>query len=757
MLKNHAATILIRYFLILISCYFFYINLSPSLLNRELSNEEVNQIEMIFLLVFSTLFWGYQIFTLQLKRKQSEAFEQHEIKIAEALIQDSSNVLFHLNPAGSITFISALSESILGYNEAELLLRPFSSLFYDAGDFNSISEQSERENLQAHSQQSRLICKNGTIIWAEIRTVSNKSSAGPELQGCIRDISRQQEMLELLQGKEQMLRTIIEHIPYIVFVKNSDDEIIIANKLLCDLLGQTSDEVLGKSAKNIFPHALVNSLSRFTARNSGKPLYIQEIIDPHGEVHEFEFSQFKLSQSISNSSLVIIGKEVSRLEKRAQTIEHFLQYDPLTGLLNRNVFINQLTKYFNNVKEHHSAAVCIVDLYDFKRINNTLGHEIGDLALKYTAQKICMIGDQLSMLCRYNGDEFAFVLHRVNSQQALNKIIKRLHSFFEFPVRLQDVELKLTVNIGIVFSPNEGLSTEALLKKLDIALHAAKSSSSKQTQIYSGELEESLQANMRIEKYLTKALANSELSLVYQPFVSSLDDRLMGAEVLIRWYNDHLGQVYPDQFIPVAEKSGEIVSIGSWVIEQACLQLKIWQKKFGDDFYLAVNVSPRQFLYGDLVNVIDRALAAAGVRPSSLEVEITEGLLLGNQESVLNTMHQLVDRGVRLSLDDFGTGYSSLNYLKKYPFDCLKIDRAFIVDISKDQQGEALVTAITNMAHALKLSVVAEGVEHEEQLAKLRFLEVDIIQGYYYSEPLSSSEFNRWFQHHRPMALNHLS
>ncbi|WP_169337250.1 sensor domain-containing protein [Psychromonas ossibalaenae] len=747
-----------RYFLILISCYFFYTNLSPSLLNRELSNEEIYQIEMIFLFLFSTLFWGYQIFTLQLKRKKSEAFEQHEMKIAEALIQDSSNVLFHLNAAGNITFISAVSESILGYNETELLSRPFSSLFYDAGDFNAIREQSGFTDLKSYSQQSRLICKNATIIWAEIRCVVNENSAGLELQGCIRDISRQKEVLDLLHAKEATLRSIIEHIPYLVFVKNSDDEIVIANKLLCDFLGLSSEELLGKSAKNVFSDTLFPPFRQnpFIEKGDKKSIYTQEITDQYGDLHEFEFSQIKISQGISDSSVVIIGKALGRSEKRVKTIEHFLQYDPLTGLLNRNVFINRLEKYLDNLKKQHSAAVCVVDLYDFKRINNTLGHEIGDLALKYTAQKIGLIGEQLSMLCRYNGDEFAFVLQGVNSEEALNKIINRLHTFFEFPVRLQDVELKLAVNVGIVLTPNDGLSTEVLLKKLDIALHAAKSSSSKQTQIYAGELEKSLQANMQIEKYLTKALSNSELSIVYQPFVSGKGGRLIGAEVLIRWYNDHLGQVNPDQFIPVAERSGEIIPIGSWVIEQACLRLKTWQAKFGDDFYLAVNVSPRQFLYGDLVNVIDKALAEAGVRPSSLEVEITEGLLLSNQESVLKTMHQLAERGVRLSLDDFGTGYSSLNYLKNFPFDCLKIDRAFIADINKEPQGEALVTAITNMAHALKLTVVAEGVEHKEQLARLCFLEVDIIQGYYYSKPLPGSEFERWFKHCHSTALNNL-
>jgi len=444
--------------------------------------------------------------------------------------------------------------------------------------------------------------------------------------------------------------------------------------------------------------------------------------------------------------------------KKNDSIESALQYDQLTGLLNRDVFINQLKNYLKGYKDNTSMAICVVDIHDFKRINDTLGHDAGDQVLKYTAQKIGMLGQQLKLLSRYNGDEFTFILTDIHSASSLHHLINELSSFFETPLILADTELKLALNIGIVLTPNDGLTADVLLKKLDIALHVAKSTSSTQTQtqIYAGELEESLQAKMRIEKHLAKALVNSELSLVFQPFVSGHNESLMGAEVLLRWYNDELGQVGPDQFIPVAEQTGEIVKIGNWVIEQACLQLKRWQNSFSDGFYLAVNVSPRQFLYGDLVNVVKKALTTADIHPHSLEIEITEGLLLGDQAAVLTTMQELVELGVRLSLDDFGTGYSSLSYLKKFPFDCLKIDRSFISDLNNNQQDNALVTAITEMAHALQLSVVAEGVESRDQLYQLQLLDVDIIQGYYFSKPLPAKLFENWNKQNREFILDDL-
>ena len=756
MSENHTVTILLQYFFILISCYFIYINIPLSLFEHTFAYKEIKQIEMLFLFVFSTIFWGFQLFSLQSQVRQNKRDDLHQLKITEALIQNSSNVLFHLNSKGAVTFISAMSEAVLGYNQAELLSRPFSSLFYDIRHFDDICEQLKSASEAPRYLRSKLIRKNGSIIWAEIRTIVNEKKEGAELQGCIQDISEQQAMLTCLQGEEQILNDIVDHIPYIIFVKNNKNEIVLVNKFLCNLLGINIDELKRDSRNKLLSCDSLEALqdSAFEKWNHGE--HKKEIVDQFGETHEFEFSQIKIANKMDDGLVLTIGKTISSSDRRAETVEYFLQYDSLTGLLNRNVFINQLEKRLTTEQGHESLAVCVLDLYDFKRINDTLGHDIGDQALKYTAQRISMMGEQLSLLCRYNCDEFAFILNDINSIKSLNLLIKRLHSFFEHPLQLQEVELKLAVNIGIVLSPNDGLSTDILLKKLDIALHVAKSSSSTQTQIYSGELEESLHANMRIEKYLSKALTNSELSLAYQPFVSNKGERLIGAEVLLRWYNDQLGQVSPEQFIPVAEQTGEIVSIGSWIINQACLQLRTWQKRFGSDFYLAVNVSPRQFLYGDLVNVIDKALTVTGINPSSLEIEITEGLLLGNQESVLETMQKLVKRGVRLSLDDFGTGYSSLNYLKKFPFACLKIDRAFISDLNKDQQDEALVVAITEMAHALKLSVVAEGVEKIEQLTRLQALDVDIIQGYYFSKPLSDIDFENWSEQRESVELAHL-
>lgn len=759
MSENHALNIFIRYFFILGTCYFFYINIPAPLFISDLSYHDIKQIEMLSVLILSTIFWGYQLFSLQRCHEKTIEVVSQKLKTREALVQNAGNILFHLNAKEEITFISPVCKSILGYDEIELLSHSFSSLFLNGSHFEIPYQLCKEGKENSYNLQSRLICKDGTIIWAEIRTILCSSSQGLEVQGCIEDITISREQSESLQVKEKILTVLMDKLPYLIYIYNQKNELVLVNQFFCGFVNRKKEQLIALHHTPFF-HEQAENLAEtfFSYTGNDEDSEIKELENSFAEKCQFHLSQIKITGHEFGELTLSIGKPVDDSFRHTEVIEHFLQYDQLTGLLNRDVFINQLKNHLKGYKGNSSMAICVVDIYDFKRINDTLGHDAGDQVLKYTAQKIGMLGEPLKLLSRYNGDEFAFILTDIHSTSSLHYLINELSSFFETPLMLPDTELKLALNIGIVLAPNDGLTADVLLKKLDIALHVAKSTStsSTKTQIYAGELEESLQASMRIEKHLVKALINSELSLVFQPFVSGHNESLMGAEVLLRWYNDELGQVGPDQFIPVAEQMGEIVKIGSWVIEQTCQQLKKWQNSFSDGFYLAVNVSPRQFLYGDLVNVVKKALTTADINPHFLEIEITEGLLLGDQSTVLTTMEQLVELGVRLSLDDFGTGYSSLSYLKKFPFDCLKIDRSFISDLNNNQQDNALVTAITEMAHALHLNVVAEGVENRDQLYQLQLLDVDIIQGYYFSKPLPAKQFENWHKKNRQFILNDL-
>ncbi|WP_022942420.1 sensor domain-containing protein [Psychromonas hadalis] len=738
--KNSIVSSLLQYLLILVTCYFLYYNVSLSLFVDTLNYQQKKQFEILLLLIFSAVFWGYKQCSLTLRLKDNLHSEQHLLKISEALIQNASNVLFHLNGKGHITFISPMCESLLGYREADLTSRSLSVLFLEDQHYQVISDQILCLDMVPHCFQAKLLCKDGTHMWAEIRTVLHQDKKGIELQGGIQDINEQRIMLACLQGKERILSNIIDNIPYLIFVKNEQNKTILVNQFLCDFTGLSVEQLI-ESGEGCDPlEAMLPS--RFIKHVIHKPKYKKELLDNQGVLHEVAFSQINIQHKIDDGLTLIIGNLISISERRTESIEHFLPYDTLTGLLNHNVFISQLDKYVANLQTVNAIAICVVDLSSLKRINDTLGHDIGDQALKFSSQKISFLGESLFMLCRYSGDEFAFVLKNVTSLHSLELQLEQLHALFEMPLKLHGIDVKLSLNIGAVVCPDDGVTADSLLKKLDIALHIAKSSNAIRTQLYAGKLAESLMVNMQIEKHLTHALEKGAFYLVFQHFVSCKGSKLLGAEILLCWNNKVLGEVYPDQFIPVAEQTGDIVIIGRWVIEQACLQLKKWQQIFGQEFYFAVNVSPRQFLYGDLINVLDQALKESGVNAHSLEVEITEGLLIRDQESVLKTMQALVKRGVRLSLDDFGTGYSSLNYLKKFPFDCLKIDRAFIADIDSDNQNDALVVAITEMAHTLNLTVVAEGVV---QLTRLRTLVVDIIQGYYFSKPLSSRDFENWY------------
>lgn len=748
--KNSILISLAFYFCILVTFYFLYQNVLLSILLDGLNFQQKKMVEILFLILFSAVFWSFRLYFLTRNLAEGASSEGHRLKRSEALAQSSTDISFTLNSRGEITSISPMCCGLLGYRQETLISRSFSSLFLKALDYEVIKSQIRNFSVNPHCLQVELVCKDGSHLWAEISTVLQQTKMGIELQGHIQNINQQRIMFAELQSKERILTNIIDNMKYLIFVKDNNKKTILANKFVIDFTGNIADQLYDSEGKRGGKDPLNTMLpSRFIKRQTRIRNYKKELLDSAGILHEASFSQIKIEQGNEPQLTLVIGRLLSASERRAENIEYFLQYDLLTGLLNRNVFINKLDKYLDDLEATSLVAICVVDLSDFKRINDTLGHDIGDQTLKFSAQKISLLSESLTMLCRYNGDEFAFIIEDVSSVEHLELQLERLHQLFDLPLKLHEVDVKLALNIGAVVFPNDGENASVLLKKLDISLHVAKSSGAVRTQLYTGALEESLQANMRIEKCLAHALEKEEFYLVFQPFVNSHSDQLMGAEVLLRWRSEELGEVYPDQFIPIAEQTGDIVAIGSWVIDQACLQLKRWIDRFGDDFYLAVNVSPRQFLYGDLVNVVDNALRTNEINAQALEIEITEGLLISDQALVLKTMQALHQHGVRLSLDDFGTGYSSLNYLKNFPFDCLKIDRSFITDLNSDKQNDALVVAITEMAHALNLSVVAEGVEELEQLSRLKILTVDIIQGYYFSKPLRCNDFECWHEQNK--------
>lgn len=446
-----------------------------------------------------------------------------------------------------------------------------------------------------------------------------------------------------------------------------------------------------------------------------------------------------LTLSVAIGSLAVAYLLVRRMRRRVKSAETHLHYlahvDPVTGLPNRHAFNERLLFALSRVEQAGgTAGLLLLDLDNFKIVNDTLGHQCGDKLLKLVAQRLMASLRSADVICRIGGDEFAVILESDADTQGAHVSEKILAALAE-PFDVEEHEIYVTASIGISSYPQDASDLETLIRNADTAMYQAKSKGKNAFELFHPELDLRVQKRMSIETSLRKALERGELMLYYQPQFSMKDGRLVGLETLLRWNHPELGMVSPAEFIPVAEDSGLIVPIGRWALRAACKQVAAWREAGLGDMHVSVNLSARQTKDSQLVKDILEALHDAGMSPGQLELEITETVLMENVHANVELLQSLQTEGIRLSIDDFGTGYSSMAYLKRFPIDQVKIDRTFVRDIPGDGDDEAITTAIIAMAHSLGLSVVAEGVETEQQLDFLCKAGCDIMQGYYFAQP----------------------
>src|SRR5450830_1888824 len=422
-------------------------------------------------------------------------------------------------------------------------------------------------------------------------------------------------------------------------------------------------------------------------------------------------------------------------------------YDSLTGLPNRRLLIDRLHKAFaSSGRSGREGALLFVDLDNFKDINDTLGHDIGDLLLQQTAQRLESCLREVDTVARLGGDEFVVVLeglseHALEAAAQTKTVGEKILATLNQPYRLATHEYHSTSSIGATIFSDHGHSGEDLLKRADIAMYQAKKAGRNTLRFFDPQMQVSITARVSLESELRKALENQQFQLHYQIQVDS-SHRPLGAEALIRWIHPLRGMVSPAQFIPLAEETGLILPIGLWVLETACAQLKAWQQEaLTRDLVLAVNVSAKQFHQAGFVAQVQAAVQHHAINPMLLKLELTEGMLLENIEDTIATMNALKEIGVQFSLDDFGTGYSSLQYLKRLPLDQLKIDQSFVRDIAIDNSDKAIVHTIIAMAQSLNLNVIAEGVETAAQRQQLLVMGCHVFQGYLFSKPVPIEQF----------------
>ncbi len=436
----------------------------------------------------------------------------------------------------------------------------------------------------------------------------------------------------------------------------------------------------------------------------------------------------------TNKGLMAITLE---LEKMRQLERHLAYHDSLTSLPNRELFYDRLNNAVARAKRNgHKVAVLFLDLDDFKQINDSFGHDIGDQLLKSVAQRLQDSIRECDAVARLGGDEFTILLDQIPRMQDAASVAKKIQNTVSSPFILDGNELNIAISIGISLYPNDGQDAEILIKHADAAMYRVKSEDTNCCRFYDEARKAGAANGSDLENELRIAIENGELELHYQPQVDLRTKQIIGVEALVRWQHPDHGFLPPSEFISLAEETGLIVPLGEWVLNTGCEQNKAWQMSGLPPIRLAINLSARQFRVLRLQETVNQVLQKTGLNPSLLVLELTESSAMQNVEVTIMTLNNLRDMGVRIAMDDFGTGYASLNYLKRFPIDILKIDRSFVNGLHSNQDDWAIISAIVAMTHSLKLKVLAEGVEKEEQLTYLRSLKCDEFQGFYFSRPL---------------------
>jgi diguanylate cyclase (GGDEF)-like protein/PAS domain S-box-containing protein len=581
--------------------------------------------------------------------------------------------------------------------------------------------------------------KDGSRFPVEAFRRALPSGAGHVIITVVRDVTERRAAEEDLRRFRLAMDSSAD---LIVLIDRASMRFVDVNRTACRALGYTREELLGMGPQDVLPvsrEELERDYDALLARPTANTDFIprgmkSQYICKDGSKLPFESTRHVL-RSGGSTIIAAISRDIRARLAIEEKVAYMAQFDALTGLPNRNLFQDRLAQAMALAKRNEwPMAVLFIDLDRFKLVNDTLGHRAGDKLLKEAAERLrsCIRGSDT--VGRLGGDEFAAILTELAIPSNAGLVAQKIIDVLRQPFDLDGKETYVSASIGITLYPADSDSAEALVMNADAAMYRAKEQGRNNYQYFTRDMNERALLRVGLEAALRRALERNEYRLVYQPKAQLASGKICGFEALLRWDSDK-GTVAPAEFIPVLEETGLIVPVGEWVLRTACQQIRDWQNAGLAVPPVSVNLSARQFEQKNLKDAVHRILRETGVDASLIEFEITESLLMHDPEAAARTLASLKESGVRLSMDDFGTGYSSLGYLKRFPIDKLKIDRTFVHDISTDPDGAALTRAIIHLAQNLRLTVVAEGVETEDQLAFLRANGCDEMQGYLFARP----------------------
>ncbi len=556
-------------------------------------------------------------------------------------------------------------------------------------------------------------------------------------------MERYKKIIDALKRKTFIMSKILEYMKEGVAILDKNGNIEGVNKSFCEITGIPKEELITKSLKDLdikwegFP-----TFNEVWEIVNLQDVWIGEVVGTHtnGFMYTCEAILSRISQNNEVEAYIFIIQDITEKRSLESNLKSLSYYDLLTGLPNRALLYNFLSQAIYSAKlNDEKVAVLFLDIDNFKIVNESMGHEVGDRLLKLFSERLTGSLKGNTMIARFGSDEFVIVIKGLKDVEEAKDIAEKIISNISQPFFIESKKIYITVTMGISIYPIDGNDPDILLKNADMAMHHAKEIGRNIYKFYTNELNIRINERFIIEGKLREAITKNELVLYYQPQYSLSDDKLVGFEALLRWYNAESGLLLPSKFITVAEESDIIEKIGEWVIKRACID----GKKLEDMGYrlrIAVNVSCNQLSLKDFDRKVEKILEETGFSPELLEFELTESTLIKNKKEAMKVLSNLKKMGISIAVDDFGTSYSSLNYLKYFPVDKLKIDRSFIGDIISDPNDVAITTTIIAIAHNLGLKATAEGVETEEQLIFLKLWQCDEAQGYFFSPPLPFEE-----------------
>jgi len=684
------------------------------------------------------------------------------------VVDAAPNAMLLVNRHGGMVLVNSQAEKLFGYSRQELLGRPIETLIpprFRAHHAQHRGHFFARPDTRAMGAGRELfgLRKDGTEVPIEIGLNPLRTAEGDFVLASVIDITERlhaEKLLRLAQA-DTLRQSILDCLPFSIIATNTDGTILAANPASERLLGYARQELVGQPAVVMHDPAELERRADELSQQVGTdiPPNFQVIVASgsrdYADEREWTYLRKDGSRLPVNVAITAMRDDGGRVNgflkvayditqrKHAEAyIRHMAHHDALTGLPNRALLLDRLGMAIRHAQRHElQVAVLMMDLDHFKRVNDLLGHPIGDQLLLTISQRLRRCVREVDTVARLGGDEFVLLLTEVRRREDLLPVIDQVMQSVSAPMLIEGHELLVTPSIGACLYPADGGDATSLLKYADTAMYQAKAAGRSNFQWFSQAMLQQTKDKLALGSALRRAIESRELCVHYQPEVSLSDGRVTGMEALLRWQCQLQGEVSPERFIPVAEESGQILQIGEWVLRTACEEGVAIQRRLGRRIMLAVNVSPRQFQQKAWPDIVRNVLRQSGLEPSCLEIEITESTLMQKPEESAEILRDLRRLGVTVVIDDFGTGYSSLSYLTRFPIDKIKIDRSFVRDLATDAADAAIINAIISMAHSLDIRVVAEGVENDEQLRYLQDRGCDQVQGFHYSRAVPAGDF----------------